>query len=136
MSNNRLKFFIRQDAAGRLIPGTGVYRYKQPSVGSWREVEPTACCGPATTVTATPGATSGSGWVVNINCASGNIELFFNDLTATDIADLAHQLNIFAGYLGIFSVALNGTDIDLALKLDIAQNLCGENAITMTIVLD
>lgn len=46
--NPRLQFYLRLDGLGRVIPGTGVWRLKQPKTGRWKlipQTEADTCCG-------------------------------------------------------------------------------------------
>jgi len=62
MASNQknLKYFVRVDASGRKIQGSGVLRLKKPVNGKWVEDYPTfICCGPTTsTSTSTTSTTS------------------------------------------------------------------------------
>lgn len=53
--NPRLNFFLRLDGLGRVVPGTGVWRLRQPKTGRWVLIPQTTadvCCGFTTTESA------------------------------------------------------------------------------------
>lgn len=47
MLSPKLKYFLRLDGSGRVIPGSGVYRKSQPRNGRWITVTSNPCCAPA-----------------------------------------------------------------------------------------
>lgn len=52
--NPRLNFYLRLDGLGRVVPGTGVWRKKQPKTGRWTQLpgtESDVCCGFTTSTT-------------------------------------------------------------------------------------
>lgn len=132
-NNPQLHFFLRIDGSARAVPGTGVWRKKKPATGNWIEiVEANYCCAPYSEITATPDTDTGTASVVftllcdDVEVAVGTIFGAYADATEATAA-----LNASLGFYGVFTT--DGTDITLKLKQDIAEGLCADGTLTMTI---
>ena len=52
--NKSLKFFVRIDGVGNIIPSSGQFRLRKPKTGKWKELAPiNQCCSTTTTSTST-----------------------------------------------------------------------------------
>ena len=124
--------YIRLDGNNRPINSTNKLFKEKPKQGKWVKINLTEnyCCD-STTYTVTPGATTGTDWTLTISCASGNVLTFVNPGEATTIAELVTLLNTNFSYVAQFSVADNGTDINVRLNSGVL--VCND---TVTITID
>ena len=53
ISKRVLKYFVRYDGSGRIIPSSLIGRQKMPKVGKWKEIDGYLCCNYTTTTTTT-----------------------------------------------------------------------------------
>ena len=130
--NNKLRAFTRLDGSLRVVPGSTVLRKKKPVTGRWVENEAYTCCAPSVDIEVTPEDVVISDVVFSLLC--DDVEVSVTSLTtdaSSSIDDLVAILNANLGYLGVFST--DGTIITLKLKLDIANTLCPEGDLSMTI---
>lgn len=137
--SNQIKSFIRVDAQGRDIPSTNVLRIKKPVTGKWRELESAyECCSPSVLLTATPSGLNSETYIIAILCDGDQIiEISaIAEGVAVTIEDVVALLNEQVGYLGTWSVASNGTDIELRLKYSIAESICDVADLTLTVTSD
>jgi hypothetical protein len=137
--SNQIKSFIRVDAQGRDIPSTNVLRIKKPVTGKWRELESAyECCSPSVLLTATPSGLNSETYIIAILCDGDQIiEISaIAEGVAVTIEDVVALLNEQVGYLGTWSVASNGTDIELRLKYSIAESICDVAELTLTVTSD
>lgn len=126
--SNILKAYTRVDNSGRLVPGTTVLRRKTPVTGRWVEEAAYLCCGPSVFLSSTPADVSLATVTFTLNCdvtAVGTNVITPTAATVT-IQDVVATLNDAIPFYGLFSVAANDTDIELRLKEDIANALCGD----------
>jgi len=102
MSTRRLRYFVRLDGRGNIVPGSLVARRKgqghpgRPGThavtGSWMEITNPKCC-PDTVVTVTPtGTPSGTSTVTVVGSCDGT-QLFTYSATSASIADTVSKLN-------------------------------------------
>lgn len=134
--NNNLKSYIMLDASGRDVPSSNVLRTQMPRIGRWRELTAYECCNPSTFLSTTPADVSLAEIVFLLIC--DNIDVATAVLTpatpTVTIEDVVAVLNDKIPFYGLFSVAANGTDIELRLNLSIGEALCGDVAdLTITI---
>lgn len=135
--SNRIKSFIRVDNSGRDVPSTNVLRLKRPVTGTWRELESAyLCCSPSTFLSSTPGDVSLATITFTLACDASTVAtaVITPDPTPTvTIEDVVGALNAQLSFYGLFSVAANGSDVELRLVQDIADNLCSDGTLTFTI---
>lgn len=130
--NNKLRAFTRLDGSLRVVPGSTVLRKKKPVTGRWMEITAYECCAPSVEITVTPTDAIISDVVFSLLC--DDVEVSVTSLTtdvSTSIDDLVAILNANLGYLGVFTT--DGTIITLKLILDIANTLCPEGDLSMTV---
>lgn len=132
MTNKRdLKAFVRYDGSGRVVAGSLILRKSKPKVGKWREVQGYQCCnGPI--LTSTPGDTLPStNFVGVVSCpADAALNVTFSITSAgapggvwASIEEVVSALNMQASYIGTFSVAPNGEDINLNPSFALSQSM-------------
>jgi hypothetical protein len=51
MKNYNLIYYVRVDAQGNLVPGSGVLRQSQPKFGMWIALDENLCCQTSSTST-------------------------------------------------------------------------------------
>jgi len=130
MTNKRdLKAFVRYDGSGRVVAGSLILRRQKPKVGKWKEIQGYQCCN-APILTSTPGdalpSTNFTGTVFCDTISDLSISFSISSAAApggvwTTIEEVVSALNMQASYLGTFSVAVNGTDINLNPSFAVAQ---------------
>ena len=131
-SNKRdLKAYVRYDGSGRVVAGSLVLRRQKPKVGKWKEVQGYQCCN-APILTSTPEdslpSTNFSGTVYCDTDAALSIVFSVSSTNApggefTTIEEVVSALNMQCSYLGTFSVATNGEDINLNPSFAVAQSM-------------
>jgi hypothetical protein len=132
MTNKRdLKAFVRYDGSGRVVAGSLILRKQKPKVGKWTEVQGYQCCN-APVLTSTPAdVLPSTNFVGTIVCDTDSaLSITFNISSATapggvwtTIEEVVSALNMQASYIGTFSVAPNGTDINLNPSFAVAQSV-------------
>ena len=121
--NNKMKLYTRLDGSGRKIAGSSVLRLKKPVTGTWIEESPVdVCCAPSISVTGTPADTYVSDIALSILCDDVEVLAISSSGSSTTIEEMVDALNANFSYLGVFTT--DGSDIFLALKLEIATALC------------
>jgi len=126
--NNRTKLFTRLDAKKNRIPGSSVQRKNKPKVGDWVEEDVNVCCAPYVLLTATPADVTDDVFNVVISCSASPVLTQVVTLASatTTIQDVVDGLNSKASHLGTFQV--DGSNILLKLKQDVADTLCADSA--------
>ena len=105
-----------------------ILRRKKPAVGKWKEVQGYQCCN-APILTSTPGDSLPSTNFGGAVYCDTDPNLFISfiissgDGTWATIEEVVSALNMQASYLGTFSVAANGTDINLNPSFAVAQSM-------------
>jgi hypothetical protein len=124
--NPRLNFYVRLDAQGRPIEGSGVYRLKQPTVGRWQKIESQGCCS-GLELRTTPADVTDDTFTITIACDTVDliVATVTGDVATADVSELVALLRQKAEYLGSWSV--DGDEVVLQLNSDIAFN-CADSA--------
>jgi len=125
MTNKRdLKAFVRYDGSGRVVAGSLILRRQKPKVGKWTEVQGYQCCN-APILTATPSDTLPSTNVEGIIfCDVSSAFVAFGAVGIfTTIEQVVSALNMQCSFIGNFSLATNGTDINVNPSFEIAESM-------------
>jgi hypothetical protein len=128
MTNKRdLKAFVRYDGSGRVVAGSLILRKQKPKVGKWKEIQEYQCCN-APILTAVPGDALPSANVLgSIDCGDAALFVTFGASSAAvgvwaTVEEVVSALNAQCSYLGTFSVAPNGVNINLNPSFAIANS--------------
>lgn len=127
-TNNQLRSWVRLDASFRTVPGSNVLRKNKPKTGRWLEITVDECCFPSVALSTTPADVTLATITFTLICDATTVATAtITPATATtDVQDVVNALNDQLDFYGNFSAS--GANIDLALKLDIAQSLCGDTS--------
>jgi hypothetical protein len=129
MTNKRdLKAFVRYDGSGRVVAGSLILRKQKPKVGKWKEIQEYQCCN-APILTAVPGdalpSTNVSGAIGCGNDPALSVAFYASSAAVgvwTTVEEVVSGLNAQCSYLGTFSVAPNGVDINLNPSFAVANS--------------
>lgn len=130
-NNNRMKAWVRLDGSSRIVSGSIVMRLTRPVSGNWMEVPINVCCGPSVSIDTTPEDVYISDIILSILCDDEEVLVITSSGSSTTIDELTDFLNANYSYLGTFTN--DGTVVTLKLKLEIAQSLCADGELSMSI---
>lgn len=127
MTNKRdLKAFVRYDGSGRVVAGSLILRRQKPKVGKWTEVQGYQCCNApvlnTNSIIPTFPSTNPQGVIYCDTVNLGYIAWRTIGVFAT-IEEFVSALNIQNSYVGTFSVAPDGVNININPSLAVAQGL-------------
>lgn len=125
MTNKRdLKAFVRYDGSGRVVAGSLILRRQKPKVGKWKEIQGYQCCNAPVlntdgTIPAFPVTDTNS--VIYCDTVNASYVSWATIGTFATIEELVSAMNIQNSYVGTFSVAPDGVNVNVNPSLAIAQ---------------
>lgn len=110
MSIKNLRYFVRLDARGKIVPGSLISRNKRPqsSGGTFMEIFSPKCC-PDTVVSATPTGIPSATTEVTVNGFCDGTKLFTYVAVSASLADTVSKLT--ANFPAVATWAVSGTSI-------------------------
>ena len=138
MSNQRLlKAYLRYDDTGRISPGSLVLRGNMPKGRGWVEVPAYECCNAFVPISNTVIAGEGPGTICvyefRIYCDGGGALMRVGFDFGDTLTSVLAGLNSTYGFLGVWSAPNSGT-IQLALKENVAKDLCPNGTLTIEFI--
>lgn len=125
MTNKReLKAFVRYDGSGRVVAGSLILRKQKPKVGKWKEVQGYQCCNAPILNTGGVVPTfpvTDTNSVIYCDTVNAGYVAFATIGTFATIVELVSAMNIQNSYIGTFSVAPDGLNVNVNPSLAVAQ---------------
>lgn len=127
MTNKRdLKAFVRYDGSGRVVAGSLILRRQKPKVGKWKEIQGYQCCNAPILNTdgslPTFPATDVQG-IIYCDTVNAGFVAFATIGTFATVEQLVSAMNVQNAYVGTFSVAPDGINVNVNPSLGVAQGL-------------